>query len=418
MPAELNPDLFILGGLRSRQQLPVADVTAAILSTIADKTVIAQLLDSYRYTATRSRLRGLVDLDWQTIISTLIDKFRDEPRISLSVVNRKRKPNVALHLFLNAEDEVVSERIRGRTRKVPKASDSSSCRFHVDAYLFKQDGFIQAYTELVGSIFDLIHGHYGWYSHISVQYENDMDRVYGDLFTPSYITWCNLFGPELVEQMGRQRFLSAPAHEVVELAGGGIMLLACASPLDELQPEVQERIAAIKHHLGIRSPSEKATSEERAAFEARAARSQAKMKERIETAFREANEQTASEMLRLAEGCVQGVRHIWSLELDFSPASLHLVDEIVQHGFAAEEDEETIEQAVVALGSYVGEVIRRWQGGTWRDVHFSGQPTLTAIGAQRRELNPFQLILQRLEHRQRPGPASLQATIEAALTVG
>lgn len=418
MSTELNPEFFIIGVLRSRQRLSPATVTEAILSTVANNSAFAKSLDSYRYTATQTRQRQLLSLDWQTTISTLAKTFQDEPRISLSVVNRKRKPGIAIYLFLNAEDEIVSERIQGRKRQVPKASDFSTCSLRADAYLFRQESFTQAYTEIVGANFDHLNGHYGRCSHISVQYDNDMDRVYGDMFTPSYITWCNLFGPELIEQLGRQRLLNAPAHEVVELAGGGIMLLACANPLHELQPEVQERIAAIKHHLGIRSPSEKATPEERAAFEARAAHSQAKMKERIETAFREANEQTASEMLRLAEGCVQGVRHIWSLELDFSPASLHLVDEIIHHGFAAEEDEETIEQAVVALGSYVGEVIRRWQGGTWRDVHFSGQPTLTAIGAQRRELNPFQLIRQRLEYRQRPGPANLQATIEAALTVG
>jgi hypothetical protein len=413
---ELNPEFFILGALRSQQRLSPATVTAAILSTAANNSAFAKFLDSYRYTATRTRQQSLVSLDWQTTISTLVKTFQDEPRISLSIVNRKRKPDTVLRLFLNAEDELVSERIQGRKRKVPKASDSSSCNLRADAYLFQQESFTQAYIELVGASFDHLQGHYGWCRHISVRYDNDMDRVYGDRFMPRYITWCNLFGPALVEQLGRQRILNAPAHEVVELAGGGIMVLACANPLDELQPEVQERIAAIKQHLGILSPSERATPEERAAFEARTAQGQAKMKERIATAFREANEQTASEMVRLAEGCVRGVRHIWDLELDFSPASLQLVDEIIQHGFAAEEDEDTIEQAVVALGSYVGEVIRRWQGGKWRDVHFNGVPTLTAIGSQRRELNPFHLIRQRLKNRQQPASVSLQVTIETIVT--
>jgi hypothetical protein len=416
MVLELQWDLFVAGGSLTRQPLVVDLALSKLLADVAQETPLTTYLDSYTYTALHLRQQQRMAFEWQSTPLELTEKFQNEARLSLLLINRKRKPDVYLHLCLNSEDEIVTERVEGRKRKVPKASDSSRVSMTADTYLFQDMTFTRAYINTASHAFIHTQGYYGRYSHARVQYDNDMDRVYGDRFMPRYITWCNLFGPALVEQLGRQRILNAPAHEVVELAGGGIMVLACANPLDELQPEVQERIAAIKQHLGILSPSERATPEERAAFEARTAQGQAKMKERIATAFREANEQTASEMVRLAEGCVRGVRHIWDLELDFSPASLQLVDEIIQHGFAAEEDEDTIEQAVVALGSYVGEVIRRWQGGKWRDVHFNGVPTLTAIGSQRRELNPFHLIRQRLKNRQQPASVSLQVTIETIVT--
>jgi hypothetical protein len=79
-----------------------------------------------------------------------------------------------------------------------------------------------------------------------------------------------------------------------------MVLTIAASPLEQLEPGVQDRIAHVKAHLGILSPSERAAPEELAAFEARGAAAEAERKQRIEEAFRQAREKTAAEMQRQA----------------------------------------------------------------------------------------------------------------------
>ena len=131
---------------------------------------------------------------------------------------------------------------------------------------------------------------------------------------------------------------------------------------------MQERIASAKAHLGVLSPSERAAPEELAAYGARTAAAEAEMKRRVEESFRKAREKTAAEMLRHAEGCVEGVRQFWGEHLDFSPQSLAVLDRLIRTQFGSRADNETVAVATQAFGAYAGEVVRRTMGGIWHDA--------------------------------------------------
>jgi hypothetical protein len=293
---------------------------------------------------------------------------------------------------------MVKEKVDGRLRNVPKASDTSGVLVSASAGYFSDLAFILACLDLLCDLFEIIGGEYGHADHVAIKHwANDFDRIHGDPFEPSVITWANVFGPELVERFGRARLLSAPAHDVRELPGGSIVLTVAASPLEQLQPEVQERIARVRAHLGILSPSERAAPEEVAVTLARSAAAQAEMKRRFEEAFRQAREETAAEMQRQAEGCVEGVHKFWRTRLDFSPQSLAVADRLIQTGFRPEEDEETIAAAVQAFGAYVGEVVRRTYGGVWHDEEMKGRPILLKVGPEQVRIEPLVAVRERFE---------------------
>ncbi len=397
MLTRLILDTNVSGILRTHQQQGVQATTQAVLERVGGDPVFAPLLNSYIY-ATLHHYRPRFDpFDWQTTPQVLLADLAGEPRAS--IILKGPYLSAQVHLDLNCKNEIVKEKVDGKRRNVPKASDTSKASVDAGAANFTDPAFTQAYLHLLGDIFEIIGGEYGWAAHSAIRYGADFDRAHQDFFEPWFITWANLFSPGLVARLGRERLLSAPAYQVRELPGGSIVLTVAASPLEQLKPEVQERIAHVKAHLGILSPSERAAPEELAAFEARSVAAQAEMKRRIEEAFRQAREQTAAEMQRQAEGCVEGVRQFWGEHLDFSPQSLAVVDRLIRTGFRPEEDEETIATAVQAFGSYVGEVVRCTLGGVWHDEEMKGQPVLLNVGFQKARVEPFRVVHERFEQR-------------------
>jgi hypothetical protein len=391
-------DTNIVSILRTHQQQEVQVTARAILDRVASDPVFAPLLNSYIY-ATLHHYRPRFDpLDWQVTPEALLAGLADEPRASILLKGPYLSAEV--HLHLNCEDEIIQEKVDGKRRKVPKPSPASQASADAGAARFASPTFTQAYLDLVGDMFEIIGGEYGHADHLAIRHGTEFDRMHRSPYEPTFITWANFFGPELVARFGRGRLLSTAAHEVRELRGGSIVLTVAASPLDQLEPQVQERIGHLKAHLGILSPSERATPGELAAFEAGAAGAEAAMKRRVEEAFRQAREQTADEMQRQAEGCVEAVQQFWGERLDFSPQSLAVVDRLIQTGFRPEEDEETVATAVQAFGSYVGEVVRRTLGGVWHDEQMRGQPVLLSVGSRKIRVEPFLVVRERLEQQQ------------------
>ncbi len=390
-------DTDISSILRTRRRQDAEATTQAVLERVGKDPAFAPLVNSYIYSTLHHYRPKFGPFDWQTTPQALLTDLANEPRASLSL--KGPDPGGHLALDLNCEDEIVKEKVDGKRRNVPKASDRSTAGIYASARHFVDPAFVQAYLDLAGDLFEIIEGEYGYSKHLSVRYGTNFDRIHQNFFEPWFITWANLFGPGLVARLGRERLLSAPAYQVRELPGGSIVLTVAASPLEQLEPDVQERIARVKTHLGILSPSERAAPEELAAFEARRAAAEAEMKRRIEEAFRQAREQTAAEMQRQAEGCVEGARQFWGERLDFSPKSLAVVDRLIRTGFRAQEDRETIHTAIQAFGAYVGEVVRRVLGGVWQDEEMKGQPVLLNVGKGSLRVEPVRAVSKRFEHR-------------------
>ncbi|MCY1047651.1 hypothetical protein OV208_40510 [Corallococcus sp. bb12-1] len=72
--------------------------------------------------------------------------------------------------------------------------------------------------------------------------QDRFDKIHG-------VYWLNVFGPALVESVGRERMLSTPAHLVEELPGGGILLVTWPTATDFASEESRQAQARALAHL-------------------------------------------------------------------------------------------------------------------------------------------------------------------------
>ncbi|WNG15231.1 hypothetical protein [Cystobacter fuscus] len=63
------------------------------------------------------------------------------------------------------------------------------------------------------------------------------------------VSWLNVFGPKLVETVGRERMLSTPAHRVEELPNGSVLLVTWPTAADFASDEAREAQARAHTHL-------------------------------------------------------------------------------------------------------------------------------------------------------------------------
>ncbi|MFP2927269.1 hypothetical protein ACLESO_19140 [Pyxidicoccus sp. 3LG] len=68
------------------------------------------------------------------------------------------------------------------------------------------------------------------------------DRIYE-------VSWLNVFGPKLVESVGRERVLSTPAHRVEELPNGAVLLVTWPTAADFATDEARQAQARAHAHL-------------------------------------------------------------------------------------------------------------------------------------------------------------------------
>lgn len=106
------------------------------------------------------------------------------------------------------------------------------------------------WLEVIQLIYKLLHPLYG--------YETDM--MGGEYQTPqeeilaqkiSYLYWLNLFGPEIIEKLGRERVESTSAQLKIPLDDGGVMLLPYVNFLPDFY---QFSYTQVAEHLGLADP--------------------------------------------------------------------------------------------------------------------------------------------------------------------
>ncbi len=84
----------------------------------------------------------------------------------------------------------------------------------------------------------------------SPNYGRDDETMYRDGFDKIYeVCWLNVFGPKLVETVGRERMLSTPAHRVEELPNGSILLVTWPTAADFTREEARQAQARALVHL-------------------------------------------------------------------------------------------------------------------------------------------------------------------------
>jgi hypothetical protein len=109
----------------------------------------------------------------------------------------------------------------------------------------------QHFVSLVTALANLLHPIYG-YAHNQADASLGTDPHTSDPFAPVgvyEIHWLNIYGKELVDQLGRDRVLSTPCFHCEELAGGGVLLLSRPTPLDYASDEARVAQAAALAHL-------------------------------------------------------------------------------------------------------------------------------------------------------------------------
>ena len=74
------------------------------------------------------------------------------------------------------------------------------------------------------------------------RYRDGFDKIYE-------VCWLNVFGPKLVETVGRERMLSTPAHRVEELPNGSILLVTWPTAADFASEEARQAQARAHAHL-------------------------------------------------------------------------------------------------------------------------------------------------------------------------
>ena len=84
----------------------------------------------------------------------------------------------------------------------------------------------------------------------SPDFGRDKETRRRDGFDKVYeVSWLNVFGPKLVETVGRERVLSAPAHRVEELPNGSVLLVTWPTAADFASHAAREAQARIHVHL-------------------------------------------------------------------------------------------------------------------------------------------------------------------------
>ncbi len=383
--------------LRTRETLPVLSTAEAVVERVLGDAVISNLIELQWCIGVSFRQKPR-HFDQRSDFTALLPRLAKEPRAIISGCNQLN--TFSWSLSLNCDNVLVEEKVAGKRRQVPEKASSCQVEFDFSGVSYCGADFLEPFLRLVGDCFGIIGGDYGWVRNLWLDIWTDSyDQRYGDWFAPEFLTWANLFGPRHVEAIGRDRFHSARAHSCVDLPGGGLLLTMCADPRDFTSPKVQKTVKRVKKHLGILSPSERATPQELAVFEAEMHAEVPPAASPFAEAFRQADEQTPGEMARQAAGAVDGVKQFWNLTLDYTRASVVVIDQLILTTFPADEEEDSTDVAVQAFGAYLGECVRRNYGGTWCDEDMKGQPVLHDVGSMQQHIDPFAAVRQRFENR-------------------
>ncbi|MBN1209082.1 MAG: hypothetical protein JXB05_29760 [Myxococcaceae bacterium] len=107
---------------------------------------------------------------------------------------------------------------------------------------------IISFVRALAAHLPLSHG----FGHSFADFHLSSDPLAEDIIAPPRIQeafWLNVYGPQLVEQVGRQRMLSTPAFHLEELPGGAVLWLTRPTPVDFASEEARLAQARAMVHL-------------------------------------------------------------------------------------------------------------------------------------------------------------------------
>lgn len=106
----------------------------------------------------------------------------------------------------------------------------------------------------------------------------------------------------------------------------------------------------------------------------------------------------ADDFVRQAAQFCALMRDSYGVHLDYSPASVNLLDDLIDANFGPGSADDNA-ALIVSMGSYVGEVIIRSHGGCWRaDEEFFHSPAVVIEGKFQTRTFPLSRVWKRFEY--------------------
>ncbi|MEU6840428.1 hypothetical protein ABZ930_00970 [Streptomyces sp. NPDC046716] len=114
---------------------------------------------------------------------------------------------------------------------------------------------------------------------------------------------------------------------------------------------------------------------------------------------------------RHAAAVVEAALDISGAELDYSPASIELVEDIVDSFRSDGATCDEMAESLAEFGCYVGEILVLHAGGTWREGTDTDSPVPLVVELPgRRRCHPVDWVFRRLEHGSDVSVRALYAT--------
>ncbi|TQF10308.1 hypothetical protein FJV41_40085 [Myxococcus llanfairpwllgwyngyllgogerychwyrndrobwllllantysiliogogogochensis] len=174
-------------------------------------------------------------------IKKALEERRDEHGISVAFY--RAQPSVELTLDLD----------------LPPSGTQLSCSLSVQPLsLFSERGRCLRFVEMVRTLaahylvdYAMAHGMADRHLSGAPYFGRDGRTSRKDGFDTIYeVFWLNVFGPKLVEMVGRERMLSTPAHLVEELPNGSVLLVLWPTAADFASEEA--RVVQARAHVHLR----------------------------------------------------------------------------------------------------------------------------------------------------------------------
>jgi hypothetical protein len=175
-----------------------------------------------------------------------IEKALDEKRVDKSTsvgLYRTQWPELDMTLRLRLSPLPSSLRVWIDVRPLSIFTRTASCRGFVEMVRTWASHYPGAYASAHSMADRELAGfpHFG--RDVEVSRRDGFDKIYE-------VCWLNVFGPKLVETVGRERMLSTPAHRVEELPNGSILLVTWPTAADFASDEA--RVAQARAHVHLR----------------------------------------------------------------------------------------------------------------------------------------------------------------------
>ncbi|RKH31891.1 hypothetical protein [Corallococcus sicarius] len=152
-------------------------------------------------------------------------------------------PQMSLALYLGFAPRRPRLNVSLNVQPLSLFAEVERCRRFVEMVRAWADSYPAPYASAHSMADDQLSGAPGFGRDDEVANRDGFDKVY-ELY------WFNIFGPKLVESVGRERMLSTPAHLVEELSNGAILLVLWPTAADFASDE--SRVAQARAHVHLR----------------------------------------------------------------------------------------------------------------------------------------------------------------------